>query len=153
VLAGVSYEEQEDAGFGAAVINLIIIPALWVGNSALVFWVIRLFVMYDPKKRKAWGRYINEKRMARGLCWAYAGMEAALWVAAAVFGFYRWLARDVWTRVILLQHAAYAQAFEACSTWQAFGPKTHCSTRRDTPYHSPIGIGGSATFQSKPDAP
>jgi len=81
VLAGVSYEEQEDAGFGAAVINLIIIPALWVGNSALVFWVIRLFVMYDPKKRKAWGRYINEKRMARGLCWAYAGMEAALWVA------------------------------------------------------------------------
>lgn len=72
-----------------AVSTLITIPTLWVGNSALIAWMVRLLVLYDPRKRKSWGRYVNERRVARALCWTYAGMEAAFWIGVAVYGMER----------------------------------------------------------------
>lgn len=71
--------------------TLITAPALWVGNGALIAWVIRLLVLYDPSKRKRWGRYVNEKGIARALCWTYGGMEAVFWAAVAVYGMARLL--------------------------------------------------------------
>ena len=84
-------EELDDITRGVAVSALIILPTLWIGNGALVAWVIRLLVLYDPQKRKAWGRYFKEKRVARALCWTYAIMEAAFCVGASVYGLKRCL--------------------------------------------------------------
>lgn len=74
---------------GIAISTLIFIPVLWVGNSALIAWVIRLLVLYDPRKRRAWGRYVKETRVARALCWTYAGIQAVFWVGATVYGLKR----------------------------------------------------------------
>ena len=68
---------------------LIVFPAYLVGSGALIAWVVRLLVLYDPRKRKTWGRYVKERDVASALCWAYVGMEAAVWVGAAVFGLER----------------------------------------------------------------
>ena len=81
--------EVEDITLGGAITTLSIIPTLVVGNGALIAWVIRLLVLYDPRKRKAWGRYFKEKRIARALCWIYAGIQAASWGGAAVYGMQR----------------------------------------------------------------
>ena len=69
--------------------TLVTVPALWVGNGALVAWMVRLLVLYDPGKRKSWGRYVNERRVARILCWVYTGAEAAFWIGVAVHGMER----------------------------------------------------------------
>lgn len=73
------------------VITLITVPILWVGNGALIAWMVRMLVLYHPKKRKRWGRHVNEKRVARALCWTYFGMEAAFWIGVALYGIERWL--------------------------------------------------------------
>lgn len=83
------FEIGQENNFAAAISALITNPILWVGNGALIAWAVRLLVLYDPRKRKTWGHYVREKRVARALCWTYTGMEAAYWLGAAVFGMER----------------------------------------------------------------
>lgn len=56
---------------------------------ATIAWVVRLLVLYDPIKRKKWGRYTNERRMFRGLICAYVLIEIPAWASAYVFGLQR----------------------------------------------------------------
>lgn len=72
-----------------AVSELVGSPASLVSVGALVAWVIRLLVLYDPKKRKRWGRYVRETSVARTLLWAYWGMEAVIWMVASAYGINR----------------------------------------------------------------
>ncbi|CAM9540169.1 unnamed protein product [Ectocarpus fasciculatus] len=72
---------------GAFAVNeLIGSPASLVAIGALIAWAVRLLVLYDPMKRKRWGRYVREKPIAYALCLVYGGMEAVIWVFAALFG-------------------------------------------------------------------
>lgn len=75
---------------GAAAVNeLIGSPASLIAIGALLAWAVRLLVLYDPTKRKRWGRYVREKPIAYALCLAYGGMEAVIWVLAAVYSINR----------------------------------------------------------------
>lgn len=72
---------------GAAAVGLLIgSPASLLGTIALIWWAIRLVVLYDPTKRNKYGRYIKERSVVRALCWAYVGMEVVIWTAAASYG-------------------------------------------------------------------
>ena len=84
--------ELDDITLIGVITTLVIVPVLVVGNGALIAWVIRLLVLYDPRKRKVWGRYVREARVARALCWIYVGIQAVSWGGAAVYGLKRWLA-------------------------------------------------------------
>lgn len=45
---------------GASAINQLIgSPASVVGMGALIVWATRLMILYDPNKRKRWGRYVR----------------------------------------------------------------------------------------------
>lgn len=79
----VFYGVGTDKNSARAVSALITVPALWVGNGALIAWVVRLLVLYDPRKRTTWGRFVRERSVARALCWTFAGMEAAFWITAS----------------------------------------------------------------------
>lgn len=57
-----------------------------VSIGALIAWVVRLLVMYDPLKRRRWGRYTNEKRLFRGLIWTFVLLETGACVSGAVNG-------------------------------------------------------------------
>lgn len=59
---------------------------LQVSVGAIIAWVVRLLVMYDPIKRRKWGRYTNEKRMFRGLVWTFVLLEVGAWASVGVNG-------------------------------------------------------------------
>ena len=52
----------------------------------MIGWVLRLLVMYDPIKRRKWGRYTNEKRIFRALVLAYVLLEAGAWTLVSNYG-------------------------------------------------------------------
>lgn len=56
----------------------------------MVGWVLRLIVMYDPPKRKKWGRLTNERRMFRVLVSAYVLLEVGVWLAVWNYGMMRY---------------------------------------------------------------
>lgn len=60
-----------------------------VALTATIAWAVRLLVMYDPMKRRKWGRYTNEKRIFHGLIWTYVLIEVTIWASACVFGLQR----------------------------------------------------------------
>ena len=54
--------------------------------GAIIAWVVRLLVMYDPIKRRKWGRYTNEKRIFRVLIWTFVLLEVGAWASAGMNG-------------------------------------------------------------------
>lgn len=52
----------------------------------MIAWVIRLLVMYDPVKRRKWGRYTNEKRIFRNLTRVFVLLEVGAWASAGMYG-------------------------------------------------------------------
>lgn len=76
------WREDEGTIDSDGVVDLIGFPATVAAQAALVMTVIRLLVMYYPKKRTRWGRYMKEKILIRTLGLALVLMEIAVWSAA-----------------------------------------------------------------------
>lgn len=52
--------------------------------------VIRLLVMYDPRKRRRWGRYLKEKGILRGILGVILLAEVAVFSAFTLHGIPRY---------------------------------------------------------------
>lgn len=63
--------------------TILLSPAWVVAEVATLLMAFRLLVMYYPSKRIRYGRCMNEKRLLRGLGYAYILTEGACWVAVA----------------------------------------------------------------------
>ena len=65
-------------------------PANCVSGCALITWAIRLVIMYDPAKRKRWGRYTKEAGVIfRALLWSYAAIQGVTLLAVPFYGLQR----------------------------------------------------------------
>ncbi|CAN0326152.1 unnamed protein product [Ectocarpus sp. 8 AP-2014] len=73
----------------AAVCTLIGNPASLIGTMSMIWWVVRLLVLYDPAKRKTYGRYVQDKLAVRALGWLYVGLQVVVWAAASSYGITR----------------------------------------------------------------
>lgn len=70
----------------ASVCTLIGSPASLIGTMSLIWWVVRLLVLYDPAKRKRFGRYVKEKLAVRALLSLYVGLQVVVWATASSRG-------------------------------------------------------------------
>jgi len=70
-------------------LGLIWAPASSFSSWALILWVLRVIVLYDPAKRKRWRRYIKVRGIIRALLWAYVVTEAVGWGAVPLYGLQR----------------------------------------------------------------
>lgn len=64
-------------------------PASFISGCALIAWAIRLVIMYDPAKRKRWGRHVKEDAMFRALVWLYAAIQGVVWLVMPFYGLQR----------------------------------------------------------------
>lgn len=64
---------QGEDGF----VNLVGLPlTLTFGVCGDIMKAIRLLVVYNPRQRKRWGRFLKEKYIARGLLYTTAGLRS-----------------------------------------------------------------------------
>jgi len=66
--------------------GVLCLPGQIVVDVAILLTALRLLVMYFPAHRVAYGRFVNEKRLFRGLVFVYASMEVSCWIAVGAFG-------------------------------------------------------------------
>eukprot|EP00752_Nemacystus_decipiens_P009739 g8697.t1 len=107
------WQEDEGTVDSDGVIDLIGFPATVAAEIALVMSSVRLLVMYYPRKRTRWGRYIKEKLLIRALGFALLAMEIAVWSAAYSEGVARtaaWISRARPVSVFVLIVAAVVLA-------------------------------------------
>lgn len=57
-----------------------------MSTGAIIACVLRILVMYDPVKRRKYGRYTKEERMFRALVWTFILLEVGAWSTACVTG-------------------------------------------------------------------
>lgn len=71
-------------------IQRIFSPEIWLSSQvcvgAMIGWVLRLLISYDPNKRRKWGRYTKEKRIFRTLIVAYVLLETGAWALVSAYG-------------------------------------------------------------------
>jgi len=70
-------------------LGLIWAPASSFSSWALILWMLRLVVLYDPVKMKRWGRSMKVGDMFRALLWAYGVTEGVGWGAVLFYGLQR----------------------------------------------------------------
>lgn len=70
-------------------LGLIWAPASSFSSWALILWVLRVVVLYDPAKRKRWGRYMKVGAIFRALIGAYVVAEAVGWGTVLAYGLQR----------------------------------------------------------------
>lgn len=61
-------------------------PGQFLASIALIAWAIRLWVLYNPAKRKRRGHRTKEAVIFRSLAWSYAVIEAGAWLAVPFYG-------------------------------------------------------------------
>eukprot|EP00752_Nemacystus_decipiens_P009741 g8699.t1 len=111
-------------------------PTLLTALVALVMTAVRLLVMYDPRKRAVWGRYVKENVLVRALMWAWLLMEVGVWSVASWMG----IARTASMVAMIFRPLSFAATLLAAA-WLLFRLKNvHDSTNlsRD------IGLVGKA---------
>lgn len=67
-------------------VYLVLTPADFIAGYAIIAWAARLVIMYDPAKRKRWGRQMKEAVIFRALLWLYAAMQGGAWLAVPFHG-------------------------------------------------------------------
>lgn len=72
-------------GYGVTVmIGLQMTPTLFQG--AYIMRSFRLLMMYDPERRRRWGRLLREKNITQALVWPTVMLEIATLCAVQVYG-------------------------------------------------------------------
>ena len=79
-------------GVAMGVSALVTSPTVWVGNGALIAWMIRLLVCTIQVRGRAGGATSTKDASLVFWRWTYAGMEAAFWIGVALHGMERYMA-------------------------------------------------------------
>lgn len=85
----VVWDEDEGTVRDNGFLDLVGFPLTVICLIAMVMTAVRLLVMYYPKKRAKWGRYIKEKPLVWVLGFALVFMEVVVWYAAWTQGVMR----------------------------------------------------------------
>ena len=80
----------------AHIVDLVMFPAVWAAQAAVVLMAARLVVMYYPVQRVKYGRCTKENRLVRLLGYTFVLTEAAVWATAAALGTSRASSIVVW---------------------------------------------------------
>ncbi|CAN0386227.1 unnamed protein product, partial [Ectocarpus sp. 12 AP-2014] len=110
-------------------LRIIFGPATLVSTGAVIACVLRILVMYDPVKRRKYGRYTKEERMFQALVWTFVLLEVGAWSTACVTGA-EWIA----TRVSVLDLLSMLATLVAAVLLSGQLRKVHdiCQLSRDT---------------------